>query len=63
MQPAGWANVNSLAADLDELDATLEHVCHLGVAKFFVCSWQSLKSHAPLLETRAVGDPPPCLLN
>jgi len=29
----GWADVNSLAEDLDSLDATLEHVYHLGVAE------------------------------
>jgi exopolysaccharide biosynthesis polyprenyl glycosylphosphotransferase len=40
----GWADVNSLAVDIHSLDATLEHVYHLGVAEVFVCSWQSIKS-------------------
>lgn len=40
----GWADVNSLAADRHNLDATLEHIYSLGVAEVFVCSWGSIKS-------------------
>lgn len=40
----GWADVNSLAADKDNLDATLESIYRLGVAEVFVCSWASIKS-------------------
>ena len=40
----GWADVNSLLADIDSLDTTLEQIYDLGVAEVFVCSWQSIKS-------------------
>ena len=40
----GWADVNSLAANVHSLDATLENIYHLGVAEVFVCSWQSIKN-------------------
>lgn len=40
----GWEDVNSLAVDKDNLDATLEHISSLGVSEVFVCSWASIKS-------------------
>lgn len=40
----GWADVNSLAVDRQSLDATLEHICSLGVSEVFICSWKSIKS-------------------
>jgi len=56
LQPVGWADVNSLAADVHSLDATLEHIYHLGVAEVFICSWQSIKSRMFLYwKLRAAG--------
>lgn len=40
----GWADVNSLAGDKRNLDATLEQIYDMGVAEVFICSWGSLKS-------------------
>lgn len=40
----GWADVNSLSDDRNNLDATLEDICSLGVAEVFVSSWKSTKS-------------------
>lgn len=40
----GWADVNLLAPDKHNLDATLEDIYRLGVAEVFVCSWTSIKS-------------------
>lgn len=39
----GWADVNSMATDKNNLDATLEDIYRLGVAEVFVCSWASIK--------------------
>jgi len=35
----GWADINPLAAERDNLDATLEDIYRLGIAEVFVCSW------------------------
>jgi len=38
----GWANVNLLAAERDNLDTTLEDIYRLGIAEVFVCSWSTI---------------------
>jgi exopolysaccharide biosynthesis polyprenyl glycosylphosphotransferase len=38
----GWANVNLLATERDNLDATLEDIYRLGIAEVFVCSWSTI---------------------
>ncbi|MDZ4871519.1 MAG: hypothetical protein CLLPBCKN_000907 [Chroococcidiopsis cubana SAG 39.79] len=35
----GWADINSLVAERDDLDATIEDIYRLGIAEVFVCSW------------------------
>lgn len=40
----GWADVNTLIADKDALDATIEQICSLGVSEVFICSWASIHS-------------------
>lgn len=40
----GWTDVNSLATDKDDLNATLDNINDLSVAEVFVCSWASIKS-------------------
>lgn len=40
----GWADVGTLVADKDNLDATIEDICSLGVSEVFVCSWASIQS-------------------
>lgn len=40
----GWADVNSLAANKNNLDTTLESIYRLGIAEVVICSWASIKN-------------------
>lgn len=40
----GWTDVDSLAADRQSLDDTLQHICSLGVAEVFICYLGALES-------------------
>lgn len=40
----GWADVNTIAKDREQLDATLKQIHKLGVAEVFVCSWDSIEN-------------------
>lgn len=40
----GWADVDSLVAEKQNFDSTLENIYKLGVSEVFVCSWASIKS-------------------
>lgn len=40
----GWTDVNLLATDTKNLEATLEQIGNLKIDEVFICSWQSIES-------------------
>lgn len=40
----GWADVNALSTNKNNIDATIKEISRLNVAEVFVCSWQSIDS-------------------